>query len=281
MGSVPRKSKMHVVEGGPWKEAVITVLEQRSPYRPWRTDDFEPIEEGDRVVAVLDTDPVSVLATVGFVGADGDVHTTLAGIERFELGGAPALLELDTLNMLSSFHLPASAGILRRDEFAVMRRLTDYWSDSMDGCFGSSTLAQARTLLASGGRCTGCDEQLDLTGAQATERAHFHTAIRRRADDGKHSDWPAVLCDSCRARMVGGGFATFLDYRFSLAPSCPACSATRSLSTDFGEPALGYIGKPWTKHMGCCVVPVEWVCGACGHEWASDERLARWSEFTD
>lgn len=275
MGSDPAKSKMHVVEGRPWEEAVITVLEPRSPYRPWRTDDFEPIEQGDRVVAVLDTEPFSVLATVGFVGADGDVHTTLAGIERFELGGAPALLELDTLNMLSSFRLPASAGMLRRDEFAVMRRLTDNWSDSRDGCFGSSTLAQARILLASGGRCTGCDEQLDLNGAQATERVHFHTASRRRAEGGEHSDWPAVLCDSCHVRMVVGGFGTFLDYRFSLAPSCPACSAGRSLSAAFGEPMVGYVQKPWITHMGCCVVPVEWVCGECGHQWASPERLAR------
>jgi hypothetical protein len=85
-------------------------------------------------------------------------------------GGPPALLELDTLNMVASFQLPTSAGMLRRDEFAVMRRLTDCWSDSMDGCFGSSTLSQARTLLASGGRCTGCEGQLDLTGPEASER---------------------------------------------------------------------------------------------------------------
>ena len=109
MESGPRKSKMYVVEGRPWKQAIITVLEPRSPYRPWRADEFDRIQDGDRVVAVIDTDPVSVLATVGFVGADGDVHNTLAGIERFELGGSPALFELDTLNMVSTVHLPASA----------------------------------------------------------------------------------------------------------------------------------------------------------------------------
>jgi hypothetical protein len=278
MGPSPTKSTMHVVEGRPWKEAIITVLEPRSPYRPWRADEFDRIQDGDRVVAVINTDPVSVLATVGFVGADGDVHNTLAGIERFELGGSPALFELDTLNMVSTVHLPASAGMLRRDEFAVMRRLTNYWSNSMDGCFGSSTLAQARTLLASGGRCIGCEQQVDLTGPKATDRVHFHTAGRPGPDDEGYPDWPAVLCDSCHTRMVDGGFTNFIDYRFSLAPSCPACSAARSRSTDFGEPALGYILKPWTTHMGCEIVPVEWVCGACGHQWASPERLARWSK---
>jgi hypothetical protein len=152
MGPSPPKSTMHVVEGRPWKEAVITVLEPRSPYRPWRADEFDRIKDGDRVVAVLDTDPVSVLATVGFVGADGDVHTTLAGIEQFELGGSPALLELDTLNMVSTVHLPASAGMLHRDEFAVMRRLTDCWSDSMDAnrvrtSLGTPTVGNLATEL--------------------------------------------------------------------------------------------------------------------------------------
>jgi hypothetical protein len=284
MGPSPDKSTMHVVEGHPWKEAAITVLEPRSPYRPWRADEFDRIKDGDRVVALLDTDPVSVLATVGFVGADGDVHTTLAGIERFELGGSPALLELDTLNMVSSVRLPASAGMLHRDEFAVMRRLTDCWSDGMDGCFGSSTLAQARTLLASGGRCTGCEQQLDLTGPQATDRVHFHTASRPvpGPDGGRqYVDWSAVLCDPCQTRMVDGYFENFIAYRFSLAPNCPACSAGRSMSTDFGEPAAGYILKPWTTHMGCELVPVEWECGECGHQWASPERLARWSKLSE
>ncbi len=64
------------------------------------------------------------------------------------------------------------------------------------------------------------------------------------------SDWPAVLCDCCHTRMVDGGFGTFIDSRLSLAPNCPACSAGRSMSTDFGEPAAGYIQKPWTTHMG-------------------------------
>lgn len=280
MESHPTKSYMHVVEGRPWKEAVITVLEPRSTYRPWHPGEFDAIKEGDRLVAVLDTDPISVLATVGFVGADRDVHATLAGIERFELSGAPTLFELDTLNMISSIDLPASAGILHRNELAVMRRLTDYWSDSVDGCFGGSTLAQARTLLASEGRCTGCDGQLDLTGPGASEQVHFHTASRP-LPNGEHADWPAVLCDSCHTRMVDGGFATFLDYRFFLAPECPACSATRSMSTDFGEPAPGYIFKPWKTHMGCEIVPVEWVCGECGHQWASPERLALWSNLTE
>lgn len=278
MGSSPDKSKMHVVEGRPWKEAIITLLEPRSPYRPWRTDDFDPINEGDRVIAIIDTDPLSVLGAVGFVGPDGDAHSALAGIERIEFGMPPALFELDTLNTTASLQLPASPGLLNRDADAVTRRMNDYWSAGMDGCFGSSTLAQARTLLASGGRCTGCDKRIDLTGPNAADRVHFHTASRPRPDVRRHySDWPAVLCDSCHTEMVDGGLGNFVDFRFSLAPICPKCSANRSMSTDFGEPWPGYILTPWTQHMGCCVVPVEWVCGTCGHEWASDEYLARWS----
>ena len=43
----------------------------RSPYRPWHVADG--IEPGDAVIAVLDTDPLSVLAGVGIVGPDGNV----------------------------------------------------------------------------------------------------------------------------------------------------------------------------------------------------------------
>jgi hypothetical protein len=31
----PSVSTVHIVEGQPWKDALISVLEPRSPYRPW------------------------------------------------------------------------------------------------------------------------------------------------------------------------------------------------------------------------------------------------------
>ena len=66
MGEMTSVARVHVIEGRPWKDALISVVEPRSPYRPWHAADG--IEPGDAVIAVLDTDPRSVLAGVGIVG---------------------------------------------------------------------------------------------------------------------------------------------------------------------------------------------------------------------
>jgi hypothetical protein len=96
MGELASVAKVHVIEGRPWKDALIRVLEPRSPYRPWHAADG--IEPGNAVVAVLDTDPPSVLAGVGIVGDGGNVAAAMDGIDRFYLNG---LLELGTLQMLA------------------------------------------------------------------------------------------------------------------------------------------------------------------------------------
>lgn len=75
---------MHVVEGRPRKDAIITVLEPRSSYGPWHADDFQPIKEGDRVIAIIDTDPVSVLgepdAGTHQITGPGQTHTEVADL---------------------------------------------------------------------------------------------------------------------------------------------------------------------------------------------------------
>jgi hypothetical protein len=97
LGELTSVANVHVIEGRQWKDALILVLEPWSPYRPWRAGDG--IEPSDAVIAVLDTDPPSVLAGVGIVGPDGDVDDAIAAIDRFYLNG----LELGTLQMLADF----------------------------------------------------------------------------------------------------------------------------------------------------------------------------------
>ena len=87
MGEMTSVARVHVIEGRPWKDALISVVEPRSPYRPWHAADG--IEPGDAIIAVLDTDPLSVLAGVGIVGPDGDVDDAIAAIDRFHLNGLP------------------------------------------------------------------------------------------------------------------------------------------------------------------------------------------------
>ena len=261
-------ARVHVIEGRPWKDALIRVVEPRSPYRPWHAADG--IEPGDAVIAVLDTDPLSVLAGVGIVGPDGDVDDAIAAIDRFHLNG---LLELGTLNMLADFVVRPEAGPVyhHRSPDDVVAAIGDYIPSTIDALFGHTSLAAGRVLLESGGMCTGCERQLDLTREDARDRVHIHTADARAArseepglDD--ETDWPAALCDSCHDRMRHDGFTSFLDFRFALHPRCPSCSARRSLSTMYGKP-MGPVEEPWIAAMGCCVQPWEWLCGSCGHEW--------------
>ena len=55
--------RLHVAQSTDWKDAVITLVEPRSPYSPWRYGTVEA-HEGDAVAFVLNTDPPSVLADV-------------------------------------------------------------------------------------------------------------------------------------------------------------------------------------------------------------------------
>ena len=107
MAEMTSVAKVHVIEGRPWKDALMSVVEPRSPYRPWHVADG--IEPGDAVIAVLDTDPRSVLTGVGIVGPDGDVDRAIAGIDRWHLNG---LLELGTVEVMARVSLRWTAGQL-------------------------------------------------------------------------------------------------------------------------------------------------------------------------
>lgn len=249
-----------VVHGRPWKDAVIKLLEPRSPYTPWQTE--ASVAPGQTVAVVLDTDPQSVLADVAVIGADCDIDRALATIDGFEFSG---LLELSTLNMITDLQLGWRQYFLphRDSDEAVPQLIGRYIQTSAAVMFGHTTLAAGRILLTSGGRCTGCRRQIDLMGENARERVHVRTVDTVGSDQ---RDWPAVLCDDCHEQMSRGGFTSFVDFRFSLNPRCPQCSAQRTASTMYGMPA-GPIEEPWLAPMGCCVMPEKWRCSACGHQW--------------
>jgi hypothetical protein len=272
-------TRVNVVRGTPWKDALISVLEPRSPYRPWQP--AAGFQAGEAVIAVLDTDPISVLAAVGIIGADGDAGRALAAIDPFYRSG---LMELGTLNMLADFTvMPDSEGVYYRnspDEITAV--IGAYRRATSQDLIGRTSLAEGRILLKSGGRCTGCRQAIDLTGADARDRIHIRTVAGLQApefagDSRRHltegwrpqatlSDWPAVLCDSCNDSMQAGGFSSFLDFKFSLHPPCPVCSAQLSMSTMYGMHP-GPVEEPWIATMGCCVEPFKWCCGSCDYQW--------------
>lgn len=255
----PESPGVGIIHASPWKDAVIKLLEPRSPYRPWQPESVEP---AGTVVVVLDTDPQSVLTAVGFIGPDGDVDRALAKIERHKLGG---LLEFATFNELTQLHMDDGGyGIFHQAAPDQVVQVVDrYTRAPASAMFGHTSLASARILLKSAGMCAGCNRPIDLTGENARDRVHIH-AINAGHSDTR--DWPAVLCDDCHVQMREGGFTNFLDFRYSLNPPCPQCSAKRTRSTMYGMPA-GPVEEPWVASMGCCVRPYKWSCSECGHLW--------------
>ena len=301
MGETIATNRIQVVRATAWRDAVIKILEPRSPYRPWRIP--AGIKRGDAVLVVLETNPVSVIADIREVGVDGSALRALA---RFLDSGLPwreppALLELATLRALTGFSLPDDgdpATVLGRAALTTaigQRQAAPSGGDYLDG---HTSLAAAAILLVSLGRCTGCGDKLDLAAADARDRLHIRSVdlapSQRRvpvADDPPEeprrlsqqgygpddirigvwrpgrfpTDWPAVLCDTCHGRMQHGGFDSFLRLRFSLHPPCPSCAAQWTMRTYAGFAAV-LRSEPWMFHTGCCPRRI-WVCAACGHEW--------------
>lgn len=300
MGQIHSDTKVYVVQGAPWMDAVIKLLQPRSPYRPWRG--ALGARPDDAIVAILDTDPPSVIAEVRTVGPGERVDDCLAGAvdpDRAS-GHLPALLDLGTLTALAGLTIrldgidatvPDAARLLEMLTGRVRPR------NDLSYLHGHTSLAAARILLESRGRCTGCDRELRLARDDARYHLHIHTvefdpaypripvaydppreeppivkeysAAAIRLGDGRWRpqaippDWPAVLCDPCHDRMRHERFTTFLEFRFSLHPRCPSCSARWTMRTTAGFVAA-CPQEPWIHHTGCSPEQ-KWCCGACGH----------------
>lgn len=301
MGEISSDTRVHVVRGGPWKDVIIKLLQPRSPYRPW--SGASGVEPGDAVIAILDTDPASVIADLRVVGSDCSADRAVAGCVDRESGwkSPPDLIELGTLTALTGLGFQRNGADVT---IANADRLIEVMGEGIEACndqvylSGHSTLAAARILLRSGGRCTACSGELDLASVNARYHVHIHTvdvdptaplvpvayeAPPEVADDEKKygyesiqieptprpirtpPDWPAVLCDPCHDRMRLGGFTSFLDFRFSLHPPCPSCHARWTMRTIAGFLAVPP-AEPWIWHTGCCPEQ-KWQCGACRHNF--------------
>ncbi|MCV7194032.1 hypothetical protein [Mycolicibacterium brumae] len=251
---------VHRVHGRPWVDAVITLLQPRSPYRPWII--AADVEPGDQLIVTLDTDPVSVIAGVATVGDDADIQTA---IERMR---ADQIVELTSLEMLCGLD----------DWLSCLKKS---WTRLARAKFGHSSLAAARTLLSSKGRCGACGVFLPLAGSMARDQFHIHTTdlfVDGGAEPGlwdsygdrdEVQDWPAVLCMGCHESMRSGGFASFPPFLFARRPECPDCGERRTETPRFGFPIGGPFEEPWVATMGCVVREPrpDWVCGECGYEW--------------
>lgn len=165
--------RLHIVEGSDWKDAVIALLEPDSPYCPWRHG-FGEAHVGDPVAVVLNTDPVSVLTKLAYIGDDGDPGCAV--IDSPSWGSS--LLELNTLAMLLGLEHSVLT-VWRLEGYAAVKMELALREcrhrDEPDSRFGHTSLAAARTLLHSGGACDGCDNDIDLAGPEARDQVYVHT----------------------------------------------------------------------------------------------------------
>lgn len=248
-------TRVHIVLGSPWKDAVIRHLEPRSPYRPWHTTG--EVRENDRLIVVFDTEPRLVLTEVGRVGDNGSVDRAVARLRReWVLTDAVPASQLGVA-------LPEAPALVVGSQADALVSAVEQERCRARGedRFGLSTAPAARALLESRGRCTGCGKALPLTQPGARD------AISAWTVEASSRDWPAALCVSCVTNMTAGHFGSFLDFKYFLHPPCPKCGQRRSRRMSFGMPVQPYDPPPWIAHQGCCVVDLNWVCARCGHQW--------------
>jgi hypothetical protein len=268
---------------------LVALLESESPYRPWRHG-FGEAHAGDPVAVVLDTDPVSVLTELAYIGDDGDPGCAVIDMPFYGAG----LVDLATLAMVLDLRSAVTAWRLDGDAAVKMKlALTECrFRNETDSRFGNTSIAAAHTLLRSGGTCDGCDNDIDLSGPDARDEVYVHTVdpFRRPAPvspivprgGGSHhppsiaytpslqfraADWPAVFVSPLLRQQRDGGYRSFLHFRFDQQLPCPECGGRRSLSTFYGMPADPGNIPPWRHTGGCCVSDEKWHCWVCDHEW--------------
>ena len=219
---------------------------------------------------MLNTDPTSVLTELGRVGVDGD--PTLAGVELSPVA-APGLVDLETLAMMTGFRWDADPRLdwVLHGEMAIRMTLAlDDWRYRGDQYtrFGHNSMAAARVLLHSHGRCDGCDQRMDLHFDDAGKYVHIHTvdAYQRGRSTEVAADWPGALCARCSAWMRKDGYVSLVEYRLAQHPACPSCGAQQTRRALHGLLAKRDY-PPWRDARGCCVTNDEWTCGQCRFRW--------------
>ncbi|MCV7421403.1 hypothetical protein H7K45_12700 [Mycobacterium yunnanensis] len=261
----PSHHRLHVLESIGWKDAVITLLEPRSPYRPWRGGADEG-QQSDTVAFVLNTDPPSILAEVSHV--DGPRELRQASFSPPPNGATV----VDSYTLSSELGFELRPGRFDGDdadtvEDALYQHRYD-WDPGLR--LGHDDVSKVRTLLRFDGRCDGCNQEIDLTRPDARDQLFVHTVdaqMQRTSRWLGYPDWPAVMCRHCRDRMADEGHETFVDYKFSLNPSCPQCLGRRAREIFYGMPSDHENIPPWEEAGGCCPMSDKWSCLICSTTW--------------
>lgn len=257
--------RLRIIEGRPWKEALLCVLEPYSPYRAWYPSG--EAQSGDVGVVVVHTEPRTVLCAVP-IESEAALRHTIA--QQCRHGGA-ALPTVAKVEQTAGMSLSEAEG-QPLDSAAVMSLIqaaNDYQVGLPQDRTGESSAAAGRILLQSGGRCACCDA---LDPAVAGPQDIVIHQVSQADFDGER-DWPALLCAACQAAMAAAGMRSVLDYQFSLRPACPFCAAQRTLMISYGKPTYAWaMNMPgWVRSGGCCVDYSKTMeCERCGFQWGPD-----------
>jgi hypothetical protein len=255
-------ARLRVIEGRPWRNAVICAVSPKAPYRPWRLPDLKP---GDSAIVVLDTDPRTVLCTFT-VGSARGVRRNIA--ERS--GGRTLRIVAEVEHAAGGFALADWDGTPADSPAALalvesVRRFEP--SMPLDRA-GDSSVAAGRMLLASYGRCTCCGAIVDF----AREPDELQVRPVSVDDVASRRDWPAALCADCSAAMHAAQVTSVVDFMYSRHPACPFCSARRTRKVSYGRAGVwaSQNSPPWDAAGGCAVGDEgEWNCGACQYSWGT------------
>lgn len=267
---LPPHHRLHVLQSVDWKDAVITLLEPRSPYRPWR-DGPDEAQEGDTVAFTLNTDPPSIVADVAHVDESGELRQATFTRPLCNLN----VVDLYTLMRVLGFGFGSLPSQFDGGDGVKVELALDEcrYAGAPESRFGHNAVAEVRTLLRFSGRCDGCDQVIDLTGEDARDRLFVHTVDPQMQSESPSlgfPDWPAVVCRECRDRMADEGhdsFVSFVAYKFSLNPSCPQCRGRRAAEIFYGMPSDHKNIPPWEQAGGCCVMAENWQCRICHTSW--------------
>jgi hypothetical protein len=283
--------RLHFLEGSDWKAAVISLLDSRSPYRPWRHG-FGEAQMGDPVAIVLNTDPPSVLTELARVGAGGRPDIALINWPITP----PGLVDLATLTILGGFAQdPRTAWQLRGDAAIQMELALSECAYRHDDSlrYGHSSVAAARILLHSEGECTGCGDDIDLAAHDAHDAVHIHTVdaparpsslpvvrterrpsylygsiTERWPTPTFPDDVPGVLCRRFVQHMRDEGCTSLLEFRFARHPKCPRCRGNRTRNAGHGVTSESGRHDLWGDYRSCMKDDQQtWTCGLCGVEW--------------
>lgn len=192
---------------------------------------------GDPVAIVLNTDPPSVLTELGTLGADGRPDRALI---KWPLRG-PGLIDLTTLAVVGDYAQdPRRVWQLRGDAAIQMELVLNECSYRHDRSmrFGHSSVAEARILLHSRGRCTGCRDDIDLVAEEARD-VYIQPSTRRRAMRRSQSSEPKHTRAIATTRYpTAVGCRRFLP----TGPACCAVGACRGCKRR-GTPACWTFGS--------------------------------------